>query len=319
MSRQRRGPVDAAAVQRGGGVLGDGRRQGIGVEPGGEQGGPQDARGEPGDGAREQHVVELAGHEHRLVGGRRHALRRRDEPGAHVREVAAEDLRRVQRPPVRHATGEDDGAVEPAPHGAHEREPVGPPRLPAGTGGEQHEPIRAGLDGTPGMVHRGDVGEHEAARLVQRGDDRRRRADARDDDLGAVGADALDVGGRGGVAHDDVRAVRRVGGPRASSKRPSHSSSSSSERQLAVGNAPMAPARHAASTRSGPDTWNIGAATSGRRNRDAIVAGSPGIRRSRRARRRAAAAGGGPRRAAARSTPGRARRGTGCRPRCASR
>ncbi len=108
-------------------------------------------------------------------------------------------------------------------------------------------------------------------------------------------------------------------GPRASSKRPSHSSSSSSERQLAVGNAPMAPARHAASTRSGPDTWNIGAATSGSRNRDVIVAGSPGIRRNRRARRRAAAAGAGPRRAAARSTPGRARRGTGCRPRCASR
>ena len=163
----------------------------------------------------EQHVVELAGHEHLLVGGRRHALGRGDEPGAHVGEVAAEDLRREAapaRPRRRRRARRGRRTSERTARG--EREPVGPAGLPAGTGREQHEPVGAGLDGPPGVVDRRDVGEHEAPRVVQRGDDRRRRADARDDDLDAVGADALDVGGRVGVAHDDVRAVRRVRGPR---------------------------------------------------------------------------------------------------------
>ena len=60
-------------------------------------------------------------------------------------------------------------------------------------------------------------------------------------------------------------------------KRASHASSSSSVRQLAVGKAPTTPARQAASTRSGPETWNIGAATSGSVRRDAIDAGSRDI------------------------------------------
>lgn len=46
----------------------------------------------------------------------------------------------------------------------------------------------------------------------------------------------------------------------------SHSSSCSAVRQLGAGNAPIAPARHAATTRSGPDTRNMGAATIGVRS-----------------------------------------------------
>jgi hypothetical protein len=48
---------------------------------------------------------------------------------------------------------------------------------------------------------------------------------------------------------------------------PSHWASSSGVRQLAVGNAPIAPFVQAATTRSTPETRNIGAAISGRRRR----------------------------------------------------
>ena len=54
----------------------------------------------------------------------------------------------------------------------------------------------------------------------------------------------------------------------------SQRSSSSTVRQLAVGNEPMMPARHAAFTSAGPETRNIGAAISGRRRRLFSVAGS---------------------------------------------
>ena len=47
----------------------------------------------------------------------------------------------------------------------------------------------------------------------------------------------------------------------------SQPSSSSTVRQLAVGNEPMMPARQAAFTSAGPETRNIGAAISGRRRR----------------------------------------------------
>jgi hypothetical protein len=47
----------------------------------------------------------------------------------------------------------------------------------------------------------------------------------------------------------------------------SQTSSSFTVRQLAVGNAPITPFRHAATTRSTPETRNIGAAISGSRNR----------------------------------------------------
>ena len=45
--------------------------------------------------------------------------------------------------------------------------------------------------------------------------------------------------------------------------RVSQASSSSAERALTVGNEPITPLRHAAETRSGPETRSIGAAISG--------------------------------------------------------
>jgi hypothetical protein len=47
----------------------------------------------------------------------------------------------------------------------------------------------------------------------------------------------------------------------------SHSSSCSGLRQFTVGNEPITPLRHAATTSSTPDTRNIGAAISGRLRR----------------------------------------------------
>jgi hypothetical protein len=46
-------------------------------------------------------------------------------------------------------------------------------------------------------------------------------------------------------------------------------------RALAVGNAPITPARQAAITSSGPDTRSIGAAITGIRNRLLIDSGNP--------------------------------------------
>ena len=65
-----------AAVQRLRRVGRDVGRQGVGVESGGDERRPQDARRQAGDGARQEHVVELAGDEHVLVARRRHALAR---------------------------------------------------------------------------------------------------------------------------------------------------------------------------------------------------------------------------------------------------
>jgi hypothetical protein len=66
-----------------------------------------------------------------------------------------------------------------------------------------------------------------------------------------------------GAAAGPVRAAMSV----------SQSSSSVTVRALAVGNAPITPARHAATTRSGPDTRSIGAAMTGSRSRSASRAG----------------------------------------------
>ena len=54
----------------------------------------------------------------------------------------------------------------------------------------------------------------------------------------------------------------------------SQRSSSSTVRQLAVGNEPMTPARQAAFTSAGPDTRNIGAAINGRLRRLLSEAGN---------------------------------------------
>jgi hypothetical protein len=56
-------------------------------------------------------------------------------------------------------------------------------------------------------------------------------------------------------------------------KQKSQLSSSSVERALIVGKHPMMPALHAADTNPDPDTRNIGAAISGRRNRFVIESG----------------------------------------------
>ena len=55
---------------------------------------------------------------------------------------------------------------------------------------------------------------------------------------------------------------------------PSYASNSSRVRQLAVGNEPMMPHRHAAMTSSGPDTKNIGAEINGSRRFFAISGGN---------------------------------------------
>ncbi len=58
----------------------------------------------------------------------------------------------------------------------------------------------------------------------------------------------------------------------------SQTSSSSADRQLAVGKAPMMPDLQAATTRSTPETRNIGAAISGRRRLARSVAKSATFR-----------------------------------------
>ena len=45
-------------------------------------------------------------------------------------------------------------------------------------------------------------------------------------------------------------------------------------RALATGNAPITPLQHAAMTKSGPDTDNIGAAINGKRKRLAMLSGN---------------------------------------------
>ena len=57
---------------------------------------------------------------------------------------------------------------------------------------------------------------------------------------------------------------------------PSHWSSSAVLRALTVGKAPITPLRQAATTRSTPETLNIGAATSGRRSRRVMRSGRRG-------------------------------------------
>ncbi|GAA4173507.1 hypothetical protein GCM10022287_16020 [Gryllotalpicola koreensis] len=160
-------------------------------------------------------VVELAGDDHvavALVGVR---LGRRDEPRAHVAEVAAQRPRRPQRPAIGLAAGDDDDPVEHRAHGTHEGERIREAGLAARATGQEHESVDARLDGALGVVHVRDVRPHLDAGVLESGQHVRRRADARDDGRRAVAHDGLDVRREadvGGV-HDEVRHIRGDGFP----------------------------------------------------------------------------------------------------------
>ena len=101
-----------------------------------------------------------------------------DEFGAHIGEIAAEHLRRAQRVAVADAARQHDRPVEERAHRADEHERVEPAGLAAGARGQQHQSVGAGRYRALGVADAGDVGEHQRARVMQRRQHRRRRADA---------------------------------------------------------------------------------------------------------------------------------------------
>jgi hypothetical protein len=139
----------------------------------------------------------------------------RDEARAHIGKVAAERDRRVQRAAVADAAGQHDRPGKELAHRARKRERIEPAGLPTGARGQQHEAVGAGGERALGVPDRGDVGEDERARLMQRADDAGRRADAGDDDLGRVGEHDGDILGETRVrgVHDEVRAESGGSGP----------------------------------------------------------------------------------------------------------
>ena len=151
------------------------------------------------------------------------------------------------------------------------------PVWPPGAGRQQHQPVGAGGDRALGVADRGDIGEHQRAGIMQRRQHRRRRADRGDDDLGPVPQQHLQdpaaaahwSGARSGSGRSapQVCRLRRHAAAAGLRSRPASRRVARALRQFTVGNEPITPLRQAATTRSTPETRNIGAAISGRLRR----------------------------------------------------
>lgn len=94
----------------------------------------------------------------------------------------AERFHLKDRPPA-------DGSGTDRAHRPDKGEGIGPARLPAGAGREEHEVVGAGRDRLLGMTHGGDVGEDETATGLDPG----RAADARDDERRPVLDDEIGI------------------------------------------------------------------------------------------------------------------------------
>ncbi len=157
------------------------------------------------------HVVQPARHQHLLVGVLRQTLSRGDELGAHIGKVTAQCLGSGHCMSVGHTSRHHDDAVPELTHRPHEGEGIGPSGLAAGAGRQQHQPVDAGRHRLLGVADRGDVGQHQATRILQRLHHRLGRAHRGDHDLRLVAQHGREVVGhaRVGPVHDQVGAPRR--------------------------------------------------------------------------------------------------------------
>jgi hypothetical protein len=112
--------------------------------------------------------VEPALHQHLPVRVLREALAGGDEPGAHIGEIAAQRLGGSDGMAVGHSARYHHDALPELADRAHEGERIGPTGLAARAGRQQHEAVGSGSHGLLRVPHRGDVGQHQAARVLQR-------------------------------------------------------------------------------------------------------------------------------------------------------
>ena len=191
------GDVDRAAL-----------RQRVRIEAGGDDRRTQHVSLQAGEGAGEHHVVGRGGNQHLLIGRRRETLMRGNKARAHIGEITAKRDGGMKRVAVADAACEHDRPGEELTYRAHEGEGIEPAGLPAGARGQQHEALGSRAERALGVPDRGDIGEDERARLVQRTDHARWRADAGDDDFRRVREHDGKIVGKALVrgVHDQVRA-----------------------------------------------------------------------------------------------------------------
>ena len=148
----------------------------------------------PGDVGGVEQVAGGARHQHGLVrlGGQR--LAGRDEPGAQIGQIRAEDLSRPDRRPGADRPGHHDDPVE---HGADFRDQhqvTDGPRVTAPARPDADHSVYAGLDRLLGEPQRGDVVQYQATPVVDPLGQFGRVALRRDDDLNAVARAQFEVG-----------------------------------------------------------------------------------------------------------------------------